>query len=135
MLTDLIIIFSKLSRFSKELELIITGKIVTLYIVCRTSITQSMFFFYRVEREKEGGGLFCLCFPTYLGYKTLGAVYGLTSWCEGGRRNTFKHSGGQASVVGIICPVIVIGLIYLTKVSGDRSPLAPLSLYIPLVMV
>ena len=49
-------------------------------------------FFYRVEREKEGGGLFCLCFLTYLGYKTLGEVYGLTSCCEQARRNTFKHS-------------------------------------------
>ena len=44
---------------------------------------------------------------------------------SGRQSEHFKIKWGQAYVVGIICPLIGIGLTCRSKVTGNRSPLSP----------
>ena len=47
---------------------------------------------------------------------------------SGRQSEHFKIKWGQAYVVGIICPLIGIGLIYLPKSNEEKYPLSP---YVP----
>ena len=73
-------------------------------------------FFYRVEREKEGGGAFLSLLSYIPRIQNLRRGIWLNVMLWAGSLEHLQTQWGQASLVGIICPLIVIGLIYLTKV-------------------
>ena len=89
---------------------------MTLYIVCRTSITQSMFFSTGLKEKKRGGGAFLSLLSYIPRIQNLRRGIWLNVMLWAGSLEHLQTQWGQASLVGIICPLIVIGLIYLTKV-------------------